>query len=272
MTTPDFIPAATNERFSRVFAWYVRRLLRKRFNALRLATGGRDVFEQAACDTAPLVVAFNHVSWWDPLLGFHIARQLTPTRPTLGPMDADQLRRFAMLRKIGVFGIDPDDPASLGAMRDYVVPRLRTGDALWIPPQGRFEDPRTPVRVRPGAAAVVSALAERANVISLAIELPFWQDQRPEVSLRAALVQAPDQQTTASWHRVIGDAMQSNADALAELVRARDPSAFEILDAKTARAEGRINPVYDLMLRLRGRPGAIPARRDAQSTESEGAR
>jgi hypothetical protein len=52
--------------------------------------------------------------------------------------------------------------------------------------------------------------------------------------------------------------MQRNGDALAELVRSRDPRRFETaLGGDTA----RVHPVYDLWLRLTGRGNSIDATR-----------
>ena len=40
-------------------------------------------------------------------------------------MDREQLERFRFFRRIGMFGIDPDDPESLEAMRTYVIDAFR---------------------------------------------------------------------------------------------------------------------------------------------------
>ena len=92
----------------------------------------------------------------------------------------------------------------------------------------------------------------------MSIEYIFWQDSRPEVLVRLEDVEPPSRPTTAGWQRVMTRTMQANADALSELARNRDPEAFttDIGD------QARTSPVYDLLLRLRGRGGEIAARRD----------
>ena len=95
----------------------------------------------------------------------------------------------------------------------------------------------------------------------------FWQDQRAEVFLSARPVE-PAGDTTAAWQRAFTTTMQANADALAALVRARDPEPFETVIGGDA---PRINPVYDLWLRATGRAGEIPGRRTPRSNAEAGA-
>lgn len=260
------IPARPSRRFSSGFGFYVRRLIRRRFHALRVASS--DGLDTAGLDetTTPLIVLLNHSSWWDPLVAFHLAREFLPNRPTLAPMDRDQLERFGFFRRIGVFGIDPDDPESLDAMRDYVLDELKRdpSSSIWLTPQGRFTDVREPIRIRPGAASIASALGS-VRCVSVAIEYVFWQESRPEALIRMHDVEQPEQATTAGWQRAMTSAMQTNADALETLSRERDPERFESIVGDRART----SPVYDLMLKLRGRSGEIAARRD---TDKDAAR
>ncbi len=257
------IPAAHADWFARGFGAYNRRLIGKRFCALRVDPALRGLCAGINNDPRPLIVVLNHASWWDPLIVLAIGGLLMPARRGIAPIDADQLRRFAFFRKLGLFGIDPDDPASFPAMLAYVNEWFRSTPmpALALTTQGRFTDVREPIRNRPGAAAVAARQPEgNVAVLGLAIEYAFWQDQRPEVFVRAAMIPQPAAPTTAAWHRAIQAGMQANADALARAVIAREPSAFEALLGAGA---GRINPVYDLWLRLRRRAGPIAARRTA---------
>ena len=73
---------------------------------------------------------------------------------------------------------------------------------------------------------------------------------------------------TLAWQRRITDAMRANQAKLAEIVRARDASAFEPLAAAFAPKVSGTNPVYDLWLRATGRGNA--ALGDAR--ESRGSR
>lgn len=254
------IPADYSPFFTRFFGWWAReKVIAPRFFAVRLALGSRAHFQAIADHPGPVLALTNHVSWWDPLVMLTLHRLFFPRRTLRAPMDAAQLNRFRFFTKLGTFGIDPDDPASL----DLMAADMRTyfahdpGPTLWINPQGRFADVREPVEPRPGAARL-AAQADNPRLLAVAIEYAFWLDQRPELLLRAQPVHS-DRTNTAGWHRAIRDAMRINAAALADMAIARDPAAFEALIGGGA---PKINPVYDLWLHLRGRRGAIDDRSD----------
>ena len=262
------LPDAYSARFDRWFGRYVRWLLRRRFYAVRLVRGSREVLGALDRAAAPAIVLFNHASWWDPLAAKFVALATTPSRPTLAPMDRTQLERFGMFRKIGCFGIDPDDPAVLRPMLDFVQDRFADDPrrAFWVTAQGRFTDVRADMRLRPGPAALAAALTEAESppaVLALCFEYAFWQDARPEILVSAAPIEC-DRSNTAGWLRDMTDAMDRTRRALAEAVIARDPGPFELL---LGGGEARINPVYDAWLRLRGTPGSIPADRVGASNE-----
>jgi len=248
-------PATPSPRVRNVFAAMVAGMMRRRFHAVRLARGSREVLASVDSGERPALVVMNHVSWWDPILLIVAWREFFPSRPPYGPIDGNELKRFAIFRKVGLFGVDPDDPATLEAMRAYLAgeaarePRL----ALCVTPQGKFADVRDELVVRPGAAAMAAALrVDRA--VSISVEYGFWVDQKPEVFVRAERIDCAEGGTIA-WQKRIVTAMRGNQSALAALVRARDASAFEPLAPSFRPKVSGTNPVYDLWLRLTGRGG-----------------
>jgi 1-acyl-sn-glycerol-3-phosphate acyltransferase len=262
----DFIPAAHDARFAGVFSWYTRRLLAKNFRAVGVETATFDFANRLGQESRPVVLAMSHSSWWDPLAAFFLRSNLLAGRTGIAPMDAEQLRKFTFFRKVGIFGIDPDSPASMNAMLEYVRTFFAGTEraTLAITPQGRFTDVRERVRLRPGAAAVLAKVPGCAAAV-LSVEYVFWQDKKPELLMRFEPVPEPASASTASWHRALESTMQSSADALAALAIARDPGKFtDLLRPDGEGAGGRVNPVYDLMLRLRGQSGSIAARRATQ--------
>jgi hypothetical protein len=170
-------------------------------------------------------------------------------------MDASQLAKFRFLRRLGIFGIDPDDPRSLEAMGAYV--RRRLGEiarpTVILTPQGRFVDVREPAVPRPGAAALLASTPEM-RAVSVAVEYGFWVDAKPEVFLRAVEVTAPVEPRTVAWQRSLQDAMEANRLALAALVRAREPAGFVCVAGGDA---SRVHPVYDAWRAIVGRSGGI---------------
>jgi 1-acyl-sn-glycerol-3-phosphate acyltransferase len=239
-------------RFVRFFAWYVRRMIRSKFHAVRIAAGTREVLTSLEASPTPVLVVLNHSSWWDPLVSLLVAQALCPSRFGCAPMDANELAKFGMLRKLGIFGIDPSDPASLPALVNYALERFAhdVKPTIWITPQGRFMDVREKIVLRPGAAAI-AARTQTIACVSVAIEYGFWIDQKPEIFIRLERIAKPQQPTTAHWHAAMTTAMQTNADALARSVQARDSAAFEPLMG--GEAQSSVQPVMDLWLRLTGK-------------------
>lgn len=254
------IPARHDPRFARVFAWYNRRLVGKRFHRVLACADTLELAREMNQHEGPLLIVLNHSSWWDPLIVFALADAILPSRVGIAPMDRAQLERFAFFRRLGMFGIDPDEPASLEAMRSYALGFLAEHPraTLAITPQGRFVDPRVSIRNRPGIASIAAGAGPDVRVLSIAFEYAFWEDKRAEVLVRFASVRTPTESTTASWHRAIEGEMQRNSDELARVVIARAPSAFvPVLGGRGA----RINPIYDAWLRLRGKGAAISGSR-----------
>lgn len=261
-------PGDYNPRYARFFGWYVRRLFSRKFHAVRVVSGTETAITAHAVEPTPILVVLNHSSWWDPLVCMLVHRALCPEREACAPMQSDQLAKFGIFKKLGLFGIDPDDARSLPQLTRYVGERFKADPrpTLWITPQGRFMDVRDPIRLRPGAAAVASR-AERLHVVSLAIEYAFWLDQKPEVFLRLATVSPPESSTsTGAWNETMEAAMTSNAHELSGAVRSRDAALFTTLIDSAA----SVNPIMDAWLRLRGKRVALTDRtREATPTPTQ---
>ncbi|MBC01775.1 MAG: hypothetical protein CMJ34_00525 [Phycisphaerae bacterium] len=264
------VPARPSPRFRRFFSGYAARMVRRRFHAARVLSGDGEHLARLDSVDAPVILLMTHASWWDPLVGLVIWRRFIPSRDLLVPMDASELERFDFFRRFGMFGIDPDDPGSLEAMKQYVLSRFEHSEdrpTLGLTPQGTFTDAREPIRLRPGAAAIAAASPARPEVRAVAVEYPFWQDKRPELLMSVSPVVAPtsERPTTGDWHRSMTDAMVDASERLAAASIARDPAAFEFLDPDLG-SRSRINPIMDGWLRLRGRSGAVQARDKGEAT------
>lgn len=246
------VPDAYSPRIAPAFIWYVtQRLIPSRFHALRIATDSVDTANAIDRVADPVIIVMNHQSWWDPMIGLALAAKLWPSRRGIAPMDATQLEKFAILRKIGIFGIHPDDPASMSAMLEFVQTRFNSlpRPTLMLTPQGQFADIRSPLVLRPGAAALAAKFPS-CRVVSVAVEYAFWLDQKPEVLMRVQNISTPEVISTTAWHRALTLGMQENAEALARLVIARDPAPFTTFLGGTGTGT---NPFYDLWNRLRGK-------------------
>lgn len=276
MSSQGIVPGRFDPRFARVFAWYTRRLIRKRFHGMRILRADTAALAALEGHRGPAIVLMNHPSWWDPLVGVVLATNFTPTRVPCAPIDRVQLERFGFFRRLGLFGIDPLDSQGAAAMAGHVLDRFEQTprSTLWITPQGRFTDVRRPIELRAGAA-LIAAKAEEVAAVAVAVEYVFWEDQRPEILLAAEPVQvaklgddSKPRRAVPVWHRAMVAAMERASQRLAEAAIARNPQPFESLLGGDA---PRINPIYDLWLRLRGRHGAVvDAARSAEAVRSGG--
>jgi len=254
------IPANPSARFTRLFAGWVRGMMRRQFAGVRLARGSGDVLARAESHPGPVLVLINHASWWDPLIGLVLAQRFAPGRVLASPIEAAQLEKFGFMRRIGLFGLDPEHPNAMGLFVEHAVSLFRAEPRtlLGLTPQGGFADVREPIRLRPGAAAVAARLDDPL-VLVIACELPFWFDRRPELLIRADSCPPPECRSTAGWLRVMASTMQANGDDLAALSISRDQGAFDFLF--TGRGAS-VNPAFDLAARVRGSDLRISPRTD----------
>ena len=237
------IPAKKNRLVQEWFRGYARSYLRRSFHRI-LVTG-----EMPGPLDGPTLVCVNHSSWWDLLLAFWLSRDVLDW-DGYGPMDERQLRRYPILTRIGVFGVDRE---SLQGGREFLeyARRVMAGRklALWITAQGAMvSNDRRPVRFYSGVAHLAQALGD-CRVMTLALDYEFWDEKRPEAFVSFGPVRRIEAGPHFSRRALLQEletGLEGQMDALAALRRQRDPSLFRVvLDGR-----GGISPVYDAIRRL----------------------
>lgn len=138
-----FSPAAL-----RLFELWLHRWRRRRIAAIRIAGLPRGLPRDV-----PLVLAANHVGWWDAFTLREVHRILRPGAPVWTLMAERELARFPYFRLIGVFGVDAGRPASVLRAVRWLAARLRErpdATAIFFP-QGRiWPSHRRPLGFRRG--------------------------------------------------------------------------------------------------------------------------
>ncbi len=229
-----------------LFGWYLRWwYVPRHFRAVRVARAG---LPQVPAGKS-LVIYSNHASWWDPAIYILLGLGLLPERIGYGPMEAEELQRYGLLQRMGVFGIDPRTPRGAAdflrtARRVLADPR----GTLWVTAEGRFTDPRQrPVMLRPGIAHLARHVPDLV-FIPLAIEYSFWNESRPEALTRfgPAMTFMHQHDTAAITERLAG-ALTETMDALAREAMTRDPALFRPL----LEGEAGVGGLYDGWRRLR---------------------
>ncbi len=169
-------PARHGRAFAAVFGAYTAWLLRRRFSAV-WAHGS------LPRTLAPLLIAVQHVSWWDPMILFHLSRTRFGGKHFV-MMEEANLRRLRFFRRIGAFGIERSSRADVVAAMRYGLARLREpGSRVWIFPQGELvlADDR-PIVCHPGAAWL--AARSRVPTVAVALRYEFLDEQFPQAFVR----------------------------------------------------------------------------------------
>ncbi len=232
---------------TRGFRKYVNRLLRKRFHAIRIAKGTIPQVREGS-----LLLYANHPSWWDPLIAVAATEHCLAPRRFFAPIDAGALAKYAVLKKLGFYGIDLS--TANGARQFLRTTRaiLSTGDsATWITPHGRFLDAREQAEFEPGIGHVVSNL-DSGLVVPVAVEYPFWDESTPEVLVEFGdPIRIEDhrskQLSKQDWTTLLEQRLCETQSRLAEKAIARSPDVF---DSLTSGRTG-IGGLYDLARRLK---------------------
>lgn len=156
-------------RFSRpavaAFELFFRPWMRRRVHAVRIA------FAQPSPPPGrPLLLAANHVSWWDGFVLREVQRALRPRAPMYTVMSARELARFPYFRRMGVVGVDGSSPASVAAAVRWLRGEVRANpDAVIVFfPQGRiWPSHRRPLGFQRG----VEVFARRLGALVLPVGL-----------------------------------------------------------------------------------------------------
>jgi 1-acyl-sn-glycerol-3-phosphate acyltransferase len=208
------------------FRRIVRGYFRRHFRAVRVSNP-QFLAQQT---TGPVVVYANHSSWWDPMVSVLLAYKLLPQRKHYAPMDATALDRYAILKHIGIFGVDLNSVRGAARFLRTSLDLLAQGGVLWITPQGRFADPRErPLAFKPGLAALAARCPNGCTLVPLAIEYPFWNERLPETLLHFGPPVRISGQTAEETDRLLQAALLEAMQTLEQNSIARDPAAFELL-------------------------------------------
>ncbi len=227
------------------FRLYLHWYFWRKFHAVRVSRTG----PPQASPARPLIIYCNHPSWWDPALFLLALPKLFPARRGYGPMDAAELERYGLFRRMGLFGIDPASTRGGTAfLRQANAILQRPDSCLCITAEGAFTDPRLrPIRLRPGLAHL-ARLCPEAVVLPLALEYSFWNESKPEALLRfGAPVQPGQGGSVAAWQTALEAGLTETMDALAAESATRNPASFTRIFGGSAGVGG----IYDVWRRAR---------------------
>lgn len=227
-----------------LFRLYLHTLFWRRFSSVRISRAQLP----ARHDGRPLLIYTNHPSWWDPAMIALVSPKLFPGRIGFGPMDSTELQRYALFRRMGVFGVEASPRGAARFLRLGAALLAEPRSIMWVTAEGRFTDPRLrPIAIRPGIAHLARRVPD-AVFLPAALDYVFWNESRPEALIRFGdPVACGVEATPAEWHRAMAAALERTADALAAESATRDAALFLPLLRGTAGVGG----IYDLWRRAR---------------------
>lgn len=148
--------------------FYGRTMIRRHFDGWYVQGLARTL---EIARTEPLILACNHVCWWDGIFTLTIQSRFGLKGRFL--TDADALRRIPWLRQLGAIGIERDGfLGSMEGMEEAVAWLQTPGHVLWMYPQGRYRPPHLrPLELERGVALL--ARASKARVVPVTWS-PGW--------------------------------------------------------------------------------------------------
>ena len=212
------------------FDWYLQRYFPKHFHAFAVSNT-----EIAATipQESPLIVYINHASWWDPLVALVLARRFFPEHSLYAPIDADALKKYPFMQRLGFFPVQQDSLHGAGQFLKTARTILHLpGSSIWLTPEGQFADPRSrDLAFQPGLAHLASKL-DRGVLLPVAVEYPFWEERLPEVLVRFGepidVTKQPNIDKEA-WQKILEQGLRDAQVDLESDSLARRSEAFEVL-------------------------------------------
>ena len=214
------IPSAHWPAFESAFGWYVKNLFRRRFAAVH-------VRGNLPPPTAPLIMACQHVAWWDSLVIYHLSRRWFPPGARHDVMmDEANLKKLSWLRWIGAFGVDRATRAgSAAALRHSLELLEQPNMRLGIYPQGKQESmDKRPLESIAGASWL--AARSGAPFSTVVVRYEFIEDERPEIFVAIGEPRRVARGEERAEPDAVMAAITADADALRDDVWARRFAGF----------------------------------------------
>lgn len=215
---------------SRFVLWFFRGIVhgyfRRHFTAVRLSRAS--ILNRL--EDRRLIIYANHGSWWDPMVSVLLGQKLMPHRSHYAPMDAVSLKRYGILKHIGIFGVDLHSPRGAARFIRGSLKVIADCGVLWVTPQGRFADARErPLEFKPGMAALAAKIPGGVTVQPVAIEYVFWNERLPEVLLHFGRPLRVAGETAAELQPRLEAALLETMEELKGMALARSGEAFTVL-------------------------------------------
>lgn len=220
---------------------YARRRLARALDGLYVS--GLEA-ARAAARERPVILAANHVGWWDSFLVVALDEALGTEGYAL--MDAESVRRLPFFARLGALPLERGGAAVRAGLRAGTARLTGPGRALWMFPQGRHRPAHLrPLGFEPGLRLVLRE-APGAAVLPVAIQYAFGERPVPAAYAHFGAAMPAEGLDVAAVETAVEaglasiDAMLAGrAPAFAPLVAPRVRSPEEGVGARMIGARGR---------------------------------
>jgi hypothetical protein len=197
----------------------------------------------------PLIVYFNHPSWWDGYMAYVLNRVvLRDCFQGYLMMEEQELRRYQFFAWSGAFSVHRQDARSALRSVAYISQQLaeRRDRALMIFPQGEITpNDRRPLVAFPGVAQIARR-AGGATLWPVALRYEFRGEQRPEAFIRAGTAHhAPAGADARALAAEISRRLTAACDALRDEVNDGKLEGYRVL----LRGRTGVNRMFDALRR-----------------------
>ncbi|HEX7239764.1 MAG TPA: lysophospholipid acyltransferase family protein [Longimicrobiaceae bacterium] len=217
---------------------YARRKLARGLDGLR-AGGVEEARSEAA--RRPVILAANHVSWWDPFLVVALDEALGTEGYAL--MDAANLGGLPFFARLGALPLDRSAPARTRAgLRAAAALLDRPGRAVWMFPQGSLRPAHLrPLGLRPGIA-LLARLAPGAAVLPVALQYAFGEHAAPAALVRFGAPIPPEAARSAEGTALLERALEEGLRAIDASLAGEAPPLPELVPSRLRRPDRGVGP------------------------------
>lgn len=213
----------------RGFLGYSRRLVAKRFHAMRVLSGTAPVLPL----DSSLLIYGNHSSWWDPLAAVLVHAEYLQSRTFRAPIDADALKKYGVLKRLGFFQLERTAAGAARFLRTTEVLLENKNTAMFLTPQGTFVDARVTPKFDPGIGHIASRV-RRTTILPMAVEYTFWNESTPELLFAFGDPISVDNSDSSpksrqEWNSFLEHQLHVTQLKLADGAISRDPRQFTTL-------------------------------------------
>jgi hypothetical protein len=168
----------------KVFKVYIYRLIKNHFANLAHFESFAEIDPNL-----PTLVVPNHNTWWDGFFFYFLNKEIYHQNDFLMMLE-HQLRKYPFFPRIGVYGVEPENPKAALRSLQYTIELMsletKPRSMICIFPQGELQ-PWNPAKVefKSGIEWLIKKYNRPLNLVPLAIRCELMELRTPEVFFSA---------------------------------------------------------------------------------------